>query len=79
MEGDKLYSVKEAAKYLGGVSPWTIYSWLASGKLARSKVGRRTMIRGSALERVIEDGGKSPAPRRKQKATETAAPTREER
>jgi hypothetical protein len=30
----------------------------------RAKVGSRTMIRESELARVIEDGGKSPTPRR---------------
>ena len=60
MSQDKLYSVKDAAAYLGGLSPYTIHAWLAQGKLRRSKVGSRTMIRESELQRVIEDGGKSP-------------------
>jgi hypothetical protein len=33
-------------------------------KLQRTKVGGRTMIRESELVKVIEDGGKSPSPRR---------------
>ena len=36
---------------------------IALGKLRRTKVGSRTMIRESELERVIEDGGKSPVAR----------------
>ena len=62
---DPLLSVGEAAKRLGGLSRWTIYGWLSAGKLQRTKVGGRTMIRESELAKVIQDGGKSPAPRRK--------------
>jgi len=61
---EKLYSVESAAQQLGGVSKYTIHAWLSSGKLRRTKVGSRTMIRESELQRVIEDGGKSPSARR---------------
>jgi excisionase family DNA binding protein len=57
---EPLLSVEEAARRLGGLSKYTINAWLSSGKLRRTKVGSRTMIRESELERVIEDGGKSP-------------------
>lgn len=50
-----LLSVPEAAKRLGGISPWTVHAWLAKGKLRRTKVGSRTMIRESELQRVIHD------------------------
>jgi excisionase family DNA binding protein len=60
---DTLLSIEEAARQLGGISKWTIHAWLAKGKLRRTKVGSRTMIRESELERVIEDGGKSPVGR----------------
>ena len=59
MDVDKLYSVNDAAAFLGGLSKYTIHAWLSKGKLQRTKVGSRTMIRESELERVIEDGGKS--------------------
>jgi len=58
-----LLSVNEAAKRLGGISRWTVHAWLSQGKLQRTKVGGRTMIRESELSKVIEDGGKSPSPR----------------
>lgn len=61
---DNLLSVKEAAERLGGISPWTVHAWLSKGRLQRTKVGGRTMIRESELQRVIEDGGKSPVPKR---------------
>jgi excisionase family DNA binding protein len=60
---DSLLSVEEAARKLGGLSKYTIHAWLSSGKLRRTKVGSRTMIRESELQRVIEDGGKSPVAR----------------
>jgi excisionase family DNA binding protein len=62
---ENLFSVEEAARRLGGLSKWTVHAWLSQGKLLRTKVGGRTMIRESELHKVIEDGGKSPAPRRK--------------
>jgi Helix-turn-helix domain len=60
---ETLLSVKEFARRLGGISPWTVHSWLSQGKLLRTKVGSRTMIRESELEKVTKDGEKSPRPR----------------
>jgi excisionase family DNA binding protein len=60
---DALLSIEEAAKRLGGISKWTVHAWLSQGKLQRTKVGGRTMIRESELSKVIEDGGKSSSPR----------------
>ena len=50
---EALLSVEEAARKLGGISKWTVHAWLAKGKLRRTKVGSRTMIRESELERVF--------------------------
>jgi excisionase family DNA binding protein len=61
---DTLLSVQEAARRLGGVSKWTVHAWLSQGRLQRTKVGGRTMIRESELEKVIQEGGKSPSPNR---------------
>ena len=61
---ESLLSVEEAARKLGGISKWTIHAWLSQGRLQRTKVGGRTMIRESELAKVVEDGGKSPSPRR---------------
>jgi excisionase family DNA binding protein len=58
METDALLSIGEAARRLGGISKWTVHAWLSQGRLQRTKVGSRTMIRESELQRVIEDGGK---------------------
>ena len=64
---EDLMSIEEAAKRLGGISKFTIQSWLSKGKLQRVKVGARTMLRESDLQKVIQDGGKSPGPRRRVK------------
>ena len=61
---ENLFSVEETASRLGGISKWTVHAWLSQGKLQRTKVGGRTMIRESELKKVIEDGGKSPSRRR---------------
>ena len=61
---ETLLSVNEAAKRLGGISKWTVHAWLSQGRLQRTKVGGRTMIRESELAKVTEDGRKSPSPRR---------------
>jgi excisionase family DNA binding protein len=58
MSLEQLLSVQEAAKRLGGLSPWTVYSWLSQGRLQRTKVGARTMIRESELARFVEDGNR---------------------
>ena len=51
---EQLYSVDRAAEVLGGISVWTVRAWLTSGKLQRTKVGRRTMIRQSELEAFLQ-------------------------
>jgi excisionase family DNA binding protein len=53
---DKLFSIQDAANYLGGISIWTVRAWLSQGRMNRSKIGARTMIRQSELNKVIRDG-----------------------
>jgi excisionase family DNA binding protein len=60
---ETLLSVEEAARRLGGISKWTLHAWLSQGRLQRTKVGGRTMIKESELAKVIEDGGKSRSPK----------------
>jgi excisionase family DNA binding protein len=52
---EKLYSINDAAEALGGVSRMTIETWLSRGRLRRTKVGRRTMIRESELQRFLDE------------------------
>lgn len=53
---ETLFSVKESAKRLGGISPWTVYAWVCQGRLRKVKIGSRTMIAESELQRFIRDG-----------------------
>jgi hypothetical protein len=52
---DELLSVPEVAKRLGGISPWTVHCWLSQGRMQRTKIGSRTMVRASELKKVIRD------------------------
>ncbi len=51
---ERLYSIASAAEALGGVSRKTVETWLSRGRLRRTKVGRRTMIRASELQRFLD-------------------------
>ena len=74
MESERLYSVPDAAQFLGGISKWTVHAWLSQGRLQRVKVGSRTMIRESELVKMIQDGGKSPTPRRDRSSKDCPTP-----
>src|SRR5262249_6207789 len=69
----RLHSIESGCAFLGGVSKNTLQGWLSQGKLRRTKVGSRTMVRESELMRMIEDGGKSRSPNI---ATPAPAPAR---
>jgi excisionase family DNA binding protein len=61
MNSGKLYTVEGAATFLGGISKWTVHAWLAKGKLRRTKVGSRTMIRETDLEAFVAACNPEPA------------------
>jgi excisionase family DNA binding protein len=48
-----LRSVEQTAQRLGGVSRWTIYAWLAQGRLKKTKVGSRVMISEADLQAFL--------------------------
>jgi excisionase family DNA binding protein len=52
---DRLFCLEEAAAYLGGISVHTVKKMLARHQLRRTKIGRRTFIRQSQLQRVMKD------------------------
>jgi excisionase family DNA binding protein len=52
---DDLMDIPTAAQRLGGVSPWTVRAWLKAGRIAKTKVGARTMVSAAALEQFLED------------------------
>ncbi len=48
---EKLWNVRDAAsERLGGVSYWTVYSWLSKKKLRKTRVGGRVMIAESDIQ-----------------------------
>lgn len=59
---DRLFSIEEAAAYLGGISVWTVRAWLSQRRLNPTKVGRRTMIRKSELDWRIEEDNRPAHP-----------------
>lgn len=61
MDSGKLYSVADAAALLGGISKWTVHSWLAKGRLRRTKVGSRTMISERDLQAFIDNCNPEPS------------------
>lgn len=46
---EQLFDVRTAAEKLGNISVHTVRAWLSKGLLARTKVGRRTMVTESAI------------------------------
>jgi excisionase family DNA binding protein len=48
-----LLSVEEAAERLGGVSRWTVYTWMSQKRLRKTKIGSRVMIAESDLQAFI--------------------------
>lgn len=51
-----LYDPKQAAKTLN-VGYATIFRWIKAGKLIPLRIGNRTLIPQSEIERVKRDGG----------------------
>ena len=53
---EEMLSVEEFAKRLGGISAATVHTWLSLGRfgLRRTKVGSRTMLAASELQKVID-------------------------
>ena len=56
----ELHSVEEVTRRLGGVSKWSVYSWLSKGRLRKTKVGSRVMISESDLQAFLKDCNPAP-------------------
>jgi excisionase family DNA binding protein len=56
-----LLSVEQTRERLGGVSRWTVYSWMSQGRLRRTKVGSRVMVAETDLEGFIASCNPDPA------------------
>jgi excisionase family DNA binding protein len=59
--GEPLYTVREAAEQTG-LAYATIWSHFKRGKLMKTKLGGKTMVRQSELEKLLVD---LPKPKRK--------------
>ena len=57
----QLHDVEEIARRLGGVSVWSVYSWLSQGRLRKTKVGSRVMISENDLQDFIASCNPAPA------------------
>jgi excisionase family DNA binding protein len=55
MSVEKLYGIREAAQLMS-LSHWTLRAWISKGKIKRTKLGGRTLIGKSELERFIRAG-----------------------
>jgi hypothetical protein len=52
---DQLHSVPRTAERLGGISPWTVRSYLRQRKLRPTHVGRRVMVAESEILRFLKE------------------------
>jgi len=53
-----LYSIVEAARMLGGISPWTLRKHIASGggRVRVVRLGRRVFLDAEELDRIRREG-----------------------
>ena len=56
-----LLSVEEVAQRLGGVSRWSVYSWLSQRRLKKTKVGSRVMVDERDLQNFLASCNPEPA------------------
>jgi excisionase family DNA binding protein len=52
----QLFSVDEAARVLGGISPWTLRKHIAAGNVKVTRIGRRVLLTAEEVERIRQDG-----------------------
>jgi hypothetical protein len=52
----KLYSICDAAKVFGSISPWTLRKHIARGAIEVTRIGRRVFLRSEEMERIRKAG-----------------------
>jgi hypothetical protein len=52
----QLFSVDEAGRLLGGISPWTLRKHIAVGNAKVTRIGRRVFLDAAEVERIRRDG-----------------------
>jgi hypothetical protein len=52
----QLFSVEEAGRLLGGISPWTLRKHIAVGNVRVTHLGRRVFLDEEEISRIIREG-----------------------
>jgi hypothetical protein len=52
----RLFSLKEAGRVLGGISPWTLYKHIGRGNVKVTRIGRRVFLDAEEVERIRREG-----------------------
>jgi hypothetical protein len=52
----QLFSVDEAGRVLGGISPWTLRKHIAVGNVRVTRIGRRVFLPIEELDRIQQEG-----------------------
>ena len=51
-----ILNIFDAARALGGISPWTLRKHVSQGTVAVTRMGRRVFLRGEEIERIRREG-----------------------
>ena len=51
-----LFSIFDAARQLGSISPWTLRKHITQGTIKVTRLGRRVFLRGEEIERIRQEG-----------------------
>lgn len=57
---EKLLTIEELCRKLGGVKPWTIRCWVSQRKIPYTKVGRLTRFPESLINQWIDSNTVAP-------------------
>ena len=52
----QLFSVEEAGRILGRISPWTLRKHIAVGNVKVTRIGRRVLLTAEEIERIGHEG-----------------------
>ncbi len=52
----RLFSVDDAGRVLGGISPWTLRKHIAVGNVKVTRIGRRVFLDAEEVERIRREG-----------------------
>ena len=52
----QLFSVEEAGRLLGGISPWTLRKHISRGSVRVTRLGRRVFLGDEEVSRIMREG-----------------------